>query len=342
MARFVLKGAGMYGHHDAYAQYVFERPENAEALLRFALPEGFVERADWGTLRLERSTFTHPSLRAALGGLLYSLRLKDTGQSVMVLLEHQSEEAWDMAERLQKYEARQRATWRRRNPNAREVPAVLGVVLYHGLEPWRAPRRLEGLLGLVLEELERQGWLGLVRNPEYLLVELRNYGEEELLALEAPPLARLALVLLRFGRTGQLREKLLKWVPLFQEVYATPTGAEDLEATVSYVRELGDERTDAVLKQVLSSLMPDKRAEELMETVGQKLREEGRLQGRVEGKIEGRAQSLLELLAARAIAVDEATRQRIMSCTDLDLLALWFSRALHATSLAEVLREWMQ
>jgi hypothetical protein len=47
---------------------------------------------------------------------------------------------------------------------------------------------------------------------------------------------RLALVLLRFGRTARLREKLLEWVPLFQQVYATPTGAEDLETTVAYVR----------------------------------------------------------------------------------------------------------
>jgi hypothetical protein len=134
------------------------------------------------------------------------------------------------------------------------------------------------------------------------------------------------------------------------QVYATPTGAEDLEATVSYVRELGDESTDAVLRQVLSSLMPVRKAEELMQTVGQKLREEGRLQGRVEGKIEGKiegraeglAEAVLKLLAARGIAVDGAARQRIMSCTELDLLDLWFSRALNATSLSDVLRERVQ
>jgi hypothetical protein len=148
---------------------------------------------------------------------------------------------------------------------------------------------------------------------------------------------------------------LLKWVPLFREVYATPTGAEDLETTVSYVRELGDHRTDAVLQQVLSCLMTGRKAEELMQTVGQKLREEGRLLGRVEGeikgkiegKIEGRAEgraeglaeAVLKLLAARGIPVDGAAHQRIMSCTDLGLLDLWFGRALHATRLSDVLHQ---
>jgi predicted transposase YdaD len=81
LARFVLWGAGMYGHHDSHAQYVFERPENAQALLLFALPRDFAGRVDWTTLRLERSTFTHPALRAALGDLLYSVQRKDTGQT---------------------------------------------------------------------------------------------------------------------------------------------------------------------------------------------------------------------------------------------------------------------
>ncbi|MBN1204937.1 MAG: hypothetical protein JXB05_08430 [Myxococcaceae bacterium] len=46
---------------------------------------------------------------------------------------------------------------------------------------------------------------------------------------------------------------------------------------------------------------------------------------------------MLRVLAARGVQVDDKTRQRILSCTDLVMLDRWFDRALTATRLAEVL-----
>jgi hypothetical protein len=37
------------------------------------------------------------------------------------------------------------------------------------------------------------------------------------------------------------------------------------------------------------------------------------------------------------VQVDEAARQRILSCTDLATLDRWFDRALNATTLSDVL-----
>jgi hypothetical protein len=51
----------------------------------------------------------------------------------------------------------------------------------------------------------------------------------------------------------------------------------------------------------------------------------------------GRAGSILRLLAARGVQVDEASRQRILACTDMATLDRWFDRSLNATSLAAVL-----
>ena len=59
--------------------------------------------------------------------------------------------------------------------------------------------------------------------------------------------------------------------------------------------------------------------------------------GRHQGKAEMGAEYLLRTLAARGIPVDEQTRQRIMSCTDVATLDQWFERALNATRLSEVL-----
>lgn len=55
------------------------------------------------------------------------------------------------------------------------------------------------------------------------------------------------------------------------------------------------------------------------------------------GEAQGRAQSLLEVLEARGLAVDAHERRTILECQDLESLARWLRRALTASSAAEVL-----
>jgi hypothetical protein len=62
------------------------------------------------------------------------------------------------------------------------------------------------------------------------------------------------------------------------------------------------------------------------------VRETAYLEGKAEGKAEDRASLILRVLDKHGISVHEDTRDRITSCTDLDTLALWFDRALTATT----------
>ena len=52
-----------------------------------------------------------------------------------------------------------------------------------------------------------------------------------------------------------------------------------------------------------------------------------RAEGEAKGKAEGEAKALLRILRRRGIAVDEAARERITACRDLDQLDHWFDRA---------------
>jgi flagellar biosynthesis/type III secretory pathway protein FliH len=60
-------------------------------------------------------------------------------------------------------------------------------------------------------------------------------------------------------------------------------------------------------------------------------------QGWLEGLARGRAESILRLLAARGVFVDEAARQRILTCRDRATLNHWFDKSMSATSLSAVL-----
>jgi hypothetical protein len=55
-----------------------------------------------------------------------------------------------------------------------------------------------------------------------------------------------------------------------------------------------------------------------------------------QGRAEGRAESVLAVLEARGIDVDERSRTRISACTDFDQLGIWLRRAAVATSTGEL------
>ncbi|WP_395834751.1 hypothetical protein [Cystobacter fuscus] len=114
---------------------------------------------------------------------------------------------------------------------------------------------------------------------------------------------------------------------------------------IRYLLWTGDKAVQDATGQVLHSVLDEQRAEEWMRSYGEELIEQGRQQGlaqglvrgREEGLARGRAESLLRILAFRGIHVEEATRQRILDCTDMDTLDGWFDRALQAMTLSEVL-----
>lgn len=83
-------------------------------------------------------------------------------------------------------------------------------------------------------------------------------------------------------------------------------------------------------------------AEEMIEQGVQKGLEKGLAMGREEGRLQARAEAVLRILTARGVHADEATLQRILSCTDGATLDRWFDRALNATALSDVLDDLSQ
>ncbi len=82
--------------------------------------------------------------------------------------------------------------------------------------------------------------------------------------------------------------------------------------------------------------------------IAEEIRDEGRLEGRAEGRAEGvaegraegvaqgKANAILLVLEQRGIHVPAEAHDRITGCSDLGLLDTWLTRALTATSAAEI------
>jgi hypothetical protein len=65
-------------------------------------------------------------------------------------------------------------------------------------------------------------------------------------------------------------------------------------------------------------------------------RREGIEEGRAQGEAAGRADAILQILGKRGIAVDDASRERIVSCADLDILGDWLDRSLTAAPVSDL------
>ena len=69
----------------------------------------------------------------------------------------------------------------------------------------------------------------------------------------------------------------------------------------------------------------------------EKLRAGDRAEARAEGKTEGKAEAVLSILKARGLEPSDTVRERVLSCTELDLLERWLQRAATASAADEVL-----
>jgi hypothetical protein len=59
-------------------------------------------------------------------------------------------------------------------------------------------------------------------------------------------------------------------------------------------------------------------------------------EGRVEGRVEGEARAVLLMLKQRGVAVPSAARERILSCTDIDVVERWVCRTATATRVEDL------
>ena len=349
----------MSGPHDLFDRYTCGHPERAEAELRAVLPPHVVSEVDWSSLRREPGSVVDPELRETESDLLFTARLR-SGRSLLlyVLLEHQSSVDRWMALRMLRYVVRQLEHWRQQHPECELLPVIIPLVMYHEPEgTWTAPRRVEDLFELPDEEEQRERWRTLVPRFEYLLDDLTAEREDALRARPGPPLARLAWLVLRYGRTEELAWRLPDWTALFAQVQAAPEGSEHLVVLIRYLHWVGSKATREAADQVLHSIVDAQRAEELMRSYAEELieqglekglaqgreqglaqgREQGLAQGREQGMLQARAEAVLRILVARGMHVGDEARQRILSCADMALLDRWFDRALNATTLSDVL-----
>ena len=338
--------------HDALFRHVFSRKENAAGELRAVLPAALATRIDWSSLRLDEGRFVDPELAERQSDLLFAANIAGHEALVYLLLDHQSSVDSLMPLRLLRYMLRIWDRWLSDHPDAKRIPVIVPVVLYHGepgAERWAGPRTMHALFdvdGPVLDLVRP-----LVPGFELLLDEIGSEPDEALRARAMQTLGLLALLLLKHARhADDLLERLVGWAGMLRELLEAPDGREALGLIVRYALLVSKQLTIGAIDATLGPAVGEPLREVVM-TEGERLialgeargkaegKVEGKAEGRAEGKAEGIAHAVLAVLQARGIAVSETARSRILSCTDVAVLDGWIVRAATASSAAEIVSE---
>lgn len=171
-----------------FKKWISEKSE-AIAFSQTFLPEYLSEDIDFETMKLENASFVDESLDEHSSDLVYSCEWK-TGEKMMIdfIYEHKSY--------LPQYPEFQllRYLYNGYNYQIRqgiEPNPVVCVVLYHGKETWTV-RNISDYFALQAEKIKQ-----FIPNFKYVLVDLADYSDEDIMAIEAGFLLRSIMLLFK-------------------------------------------------------------------------------------------------------------------------------------------------
>jgi predicted transposase YdaD len=316
--------------HDRLFRSTFSQVEHAAGILRMFLPPSLVARLNWNSLTLCPGSFIDEDLGERLTDLLFSILFEGRPGLLYLLFEHESSSTPLMAFRLLRYEVRIWDAWLKENPNAKQLPVIVPVVLHHSPEGWRAAVSFEELLDVDADLFETIA--PYVPRFRFILDDISAAGDEELRDRVMSALGRLALWCLRHARSP---EELIRgydaWVRLVRKVLKAPNGAAAIAGVFRYILAVNAQNKRAEIIKLLGQAT-GRKGKRVVESVADELRAEGRQEGRQEGQRE----LLLHLLRVRFGEIPEAAVARV-NAADLDQLGRWAERVLSAPTLDAVL-----
>jgi hypothetical protein len=89
------------------------------------------------------------------------------------------------------------------------------------------------------------------------------------------------------------------------------------------------------LRRALEAMMAT-REHKYISDFARKYYGEGKVEGEAKGKAKGLREAVLTVATARSIALSDADRTRVATCSDLATLESWLTRAAHAVTANDV------
>lgn len=324
--------------HDRLFNGVFAESAPALALLRGLLPSPVAGLVDFTHFVPLASTLVGRDLTGRYPDRVFETRFAGMPAVIQFLIEHQCTSPAAMPVRVAGSGIRTIEKWTRRLGTAGGIPLVIPIVVYHGVRPWSAPRRLSAMTRMTPEH--RSMLAPFIPDAGYVLIDLRGITEEEIMrrvgVLDA--YAAFSLLALKTARLAGLMARLAAWMKLIRTVYRGPGGKERVAFVVRYFLEVNEFLVTEDLERTLAEGL-GRGAESSVMTLAEKWRKEGEARGEARGEalgeVRGRASALTRVLRTRFGSIPEELLTRLQNA-DSATLDCWLDRALTARELGEV------
>ena len=317
--------------HDALFKATFSDLENAAGELRVALPPALAAALDWSTLSLESTSFVEAALGKRFSDLLFSVTLvgaPDRQVFLYLLFEHQSTPDELMAFRLLRYEVEIWTRFLKKHKDARRLPAIIPLVLYHGERTWQVPRDFVDLIDL--EGPARAAALRYLPAFEYVLDNLTATSDEALKQRPVNAESRMVMGALKRGPRGDWRGFLLEWPEVLEEVLGGVDGLNKFAKVLLYLMERGGASTEQI-EDVLQEHVMSEPIEKAFVSTADQLRQQGYARGQAE-----KSRAILRKLLARRFGPLSAAVEARIEQAEPARIDRWLEEVVVAGTLDEV------
>jgi len=207
----------------------------------------------------------------------------------------------------------------KQNPSAANLPVIIPLVLYHGLEKWNIGTRFSDLILDPEEELKTY-----IPDFSYLLYDLSDYSDEQ---IRGAALMRAALLLLKYIYHPDLAIYLRRIFPLLKELSRPGQGLSSLESIIRYIFNVSDRVSVDELKEMIENNLT-KKNEEVIMTIAEQLVQQGLQQGL--------QQAILDVLEARFSDIPLSLREKLSGISDRTILKDLLKKAAVVPSASEL------
>ncbi len=268
--------------HDRFFRATFARRETALNFLQTYLPPEIVQVFDFSTFEISKDTFVDTELQKSSSDVLYKVGAAGGGQAcIYILFEHKSYQDKMVAFQILKYMVKIWELQRQQNKEQKDkqpypLKPIFPLVIYHGLKGWRIDLSFANLFDKMdLPDVLRP----YVPDFKYWLFDLSQYSDAD---IKGEVILRLAALLLKYIRRGDLKEALGRILPLLLEIEQKETGLEYIETVLRYLTSGTDKITKDDLNKLLRKVYTE--GEKLMPTIAEQWVEQGKEIGEKKGE----------------------------------------------------------
>ena len=263
--------------HDTLFRWAFSDTPRVVCLLRSVLPTALVAMVDWGAVEKVPIELLDKDLSEKRSDLVWSLPLRGRMVALHLILEHQSWEQRFMGLRVLDYARAVWQWWLDRNPRARSLPPVVGLVVSHDPDGWQSPTQLWDALD---SDPALEAALGAcLVDVGFLLEDLQKRSDQDIRSWAMDEVGKLTLLLLKHGRGSP---GILGLLETWRELFVWEQVEQALPRLVWYLLVVREDATAQQLHQLFSEML-GKRAGEVVMTEAERLIAQGEERGLQKG-----------------------------------------------------------